>query len=366
MNATIHLSSLLDSRRFEVLERWLQRIHWEHADKELSRGELRDHLPLLFDQLLSALRGLEGSGPGSENGKASVAHGTQRLRVGFDLGEVIREYEILAECILEEVEALGASISIRHFKRVLQLLNAGRADAVSAYVDRRDKELANASSQHVAFVAHELRGPLMATLMAVATLQKSSRPEDEKTLGLLTRNLTTVRDLVDQVLVADRLTGRVQLTREPLDLCELIRQMVAETQLTAEHRQVEINLNAPDALRYNGDRRLLYSAISNVLGNAIKFTHEGSSINITARQSGEAITVEIEDSCGGLPDGNATDLFKPFVQRGEDRTGFGLGLAIVKQAVEAHGGRVSVRNLPAKGCAFTIELPLAPKTSPDR
>jgi signal transduction histidine kinase len=67
--------------------------------------------------------------------------------------------------------------------------------------------------------------------------------------------------------------------------------------------------------------------------------------------------VEVEDRCGGLPQGNAGELFEPFVQQGENRTGFGLGLAIVKQALEAHGGRVSVRNLPGKGCVFSLDLP---------
>jgi light-regulated signal transduction histidine kinase (bacteriophytochrome) len=95
----------------------------------------------------------------------------------------------------------------------------------------------------------------------------------------------------------------------------------------------------------------------NVLGNAVKFTHEGSAISVRAQRHDGGITVEVEDCCGGLPRGNTTELFEPFVQRGENRTGFGLGLAIVKQALEAHGGRVSVRNLPGKGCVFALELP---------
>jgi signal transduction histidine kinase len=69
------------------------------------------------------------------------------------------------------------------------------------------------------------------------------------------------------------------------------------------------------------------------------------------------IRVEVEDGCGGLPEDSEAQLFEPFVQRGDDRTGFGLGLAIVKQALEAHGGRVSVLNLPGTGCVFALDLP---------
>jgi hypothetical protein len=67
--------------------------------------------------------------------------------------------------------------------------------------------------------------------------------------------------------------------------------------------------------------------------------------------------VEVEDECGGLPEGKAEELFTPFVQRGADRSGFGLGLAITKHAAEAHHGTVQVSNLPGKGCIFMLSLP---------
>lgn len=77
MNRTIHLSSLLAARRTEILERWTQRISREHADKDLSRGELWAHLPLFFDQVLAALDSVEGAGDAhSEGVTASTDHGT--------------------------------------------------------------------------------------------------------------------------------------------------------------------------------------------------------------------------------------------------------------------------------------------------
>jgi signal transduction histidine kinase len=356
----IHLSGLLADRRVDILERWTQRIGREHVDKELSRGELWDDLPHFFDEMLAALRSEEGSSAeaaASNGSTASVAHGTQRLRVGFDLAEVIREYEILTECILDEVEAVGGSISTRAFRRVQALLNAGRAQAVAAYIDRRDAEMMGATSHHVAFIAHELRSPLMTASLAVTALRKTERPEDQWALGMLTRNLNALRELIDQVLTADRLAGQLPLRRESFDLRGLLEQVIAEAQLAAQQCHVEIALQAPEALPFNGDQRLLRSAMGNVLGNAVKFTHEGSAISVRARRHDRGLTVEVEDRCGGLPQGNTTELFEPFVQRGENRTGFGLGLAIVKQALEAHGGRVSVRNLPGKGCVFSLELP---------
>jgi signal transduction histidine kinase len=359
---TIRLSSLLAERRAEILERWTQRIRREHTDKDLSRGELWDHLPLFFDGVLATLRAEEypGEGAAASNGDtASTAHGTQRLRVGFDLTEVIREYEILTECILEEVQAVGGSISIGQLRRVLRLVNAGRAEAVVAYAERRDTEMTRANSQHVAFVAHELRGPLVTALMGVSELRQHVRAEDEWAIGMLTRSLTMLRDLINKVLTAERLTGGVPLSREALDLHALLDQVVTENRLTAEQRKMELVIHAPDRLPFSGDSRLLRSALDNVLGNAIKFSHLGSVVTLRAARRDKHVVIEIEDACGGLAKGSGAELFEPFVQRDADRSGFGLGLAIVKQAIEAHGGRVFVRNLPNKGCVFVLELPVA-------
>jgi signal transduction histidine kinase len=76
--------------------------------------------------------------------------------------------------------------------------------------------------------------------------------------------------------------------------------------------------------------------------------------------SAERVLIEIEDECGGLPcrDADADDeLFRPFEQRNTDRTGLGLGLAFSRWAVDANDGRIYARNLPNKGCVFTIDLP---------
>jgi signal transduction histidine kinase len=217
--------------------------------------------------------------------------------------------------------------------------------------------MTRAHSQHVAFIAHELRSPLMTAVLALTALRKNERTEDQWALGMLSRNLNALRELIDQVLTADRLAGQIQLNRESFDLRSLLEQVVAEARLAAQQRHAEIVLQAPQALVFSGDQRLLRSAISNVLGNAVKFTHEGSAITVRAGRQDGRITVEVEDGCGGLPQGNAEQLFEPFVQRGENRTGFGLGLAIVKQAVEAHGGQVTVRNVPGNGCVFSFDLP---------
>lgn len=91
----------------------------------------------------------------------------------------------------------------------------------------------------------------------------------------------------------------------------------------------------------------------------MKFTHPNGTVSLRVRSSDERVLIEVEDECGGLPDGDANDLFRPFVQRSTDRTGVGLGLAFSRWGVEASGGKIYARDLPGKGCVFTVDLPRA-------
>jgi signal transduction histidine kinase len=107
----------------------------------------------------------------------------------------------------------------------------------------------------------------------------------------------------------------------------------------------------------DADRQMLCSAVSNLLQNAFKFSPPNGHVSLTVRADADRVFVEIEDECGGLPDGKIEELFGPFEQRSADRSGLGRGLSISRRAVEAHGGKLTARNLPGKGCVFTIELP---------
>ena len=91
-----------------------------------------------------------------------------------------------------------------------------------------------------------------------------------------------------------------------------------------------------------------------------------TTVTLRASATPDRVLIEVEDECGGLPDGNVNALFQPFEQRGADRTGLGLGLAISRWGAEANNGRISARNLPGHGCIFIIDLPRAAVPSPER
>jgi len=122
-------------------------------------------------------------------------------------------------------------------------------------------------------------------------------------------------------------------------------------------KDVQVVVEAEPGITLDGDRRLLHSALSNLVRNAVKFSHPGSVVHVRAKTSEDRVMVEVEDACGGLPEGSVEKMFDPFVQLGNDRSGFGLGLAIAKQATELHGGGLRVHDLPGRGCAFVLDLP---------
>ena len=93
--------------------------------------------------------------------------------------------------------------------------------------------------------------------------------------------------------------------------------------------------------------------------NAVKFTATGGQVTLRAHASADRVSIEVEDTCGGLPDGDPALMFRPFERRSIDRTGLGLGLSISQRGVEANAGKLDVRNKPGTGCVFVISLPLA-------
>jgi len=243
----------------------------------------------------------------------------------------------------------------------------GKQNLIDEMSERRKAEEALKDVNHqkdefLAMLAHELRNPLMAARTATAALRLT--PSDKRLHTILDRNLGRLGELVDEVLTADRLASNVELERESLDLGVVIQETVEDARAAAESRDVTVVVDVEPALPFAGDRRLLRSAVGNLVSNAIKFTRAGGTVHVQGKGDDQFVTVQVDDHCGGLPPGDPSKLFEPFVQRSADRSGLGLGLAIVRQAVDAHGGRIDVKDDPGRGCTFTVVLPASPPSPP--
>src|SRR5690606_942668 len=149
--------------------------------------------------------------------------------------------------------------------------------------------------------------------------------------------------------------------RSRFALDEFIAELASAATLQADARGLAFHVagGAPEAC-IDADRPVLAAVVTNLLHNAFQFTRAGSSVTLRGSATAEHVLIEVEDECGGLPDGTVDELFRPFEQRSPDRTGLGLGLAMCRWGAEINGGLISARTLPGRGCVFTVELPRTP------
>jgi signal transduction histidine kinase len=351
------LHTLLSSHSDELLQRWAQANASDSAS-QVTRVELIDRMPHFIDELITALHPSALPLPDAASPSAGE-HGQQRLRLGFDVGEVVREYGKLHLTILQLAAENQVLIAVEESQILTAAINRGTSDAVTEYVSQRDAELQRQSAEHLGFIAHELRNPLGTAKIAYTVLRGKYPIDEVRSAILLERSLSRLGTMIDNALAHARLKVGAPARGEQVRLADLVNEVADDAAIEAEAKEIETHVNVePVTLR--ADPRLLGSAISNLVHNAIKFSHPGTTVAIRGWQHQDRIIIEVEDGCGGLPPGKTEELFSPFVQKSADRTGFGLGLAIARQAAESHNGTIKVRNVTGKGCVFTIDLPAVP------
>jgi CheY-like chemotaxis protein/nitrogen-specific signal transduction histidine kinase len=218
----------------------------------------------------------------------------------------------------------------------------------------------------LAMLGHELRNPLGAIGLAIATLNRevpdSSRP---KQYGIIERQSRHLGRLVDDLLDVARIThGKVNLQREVLSLSEVVRSSFEALETRARERRLSFDLRVQDGTPLVfADRKYLEQVFSNILSNAIKYTPHGGAIAVDVRADGEWSTVTVRDTGIGIAPEMLDRIFEAFAQldRSMDRAdgGIGLGLALVRSIVQLHGGTVQARSAGlGKGTSLVVRIPL--------
>jgi NtrC-family two-component system sensor histidine kinase KinB len=227
----------------------------------------------------------------------------------------------------------------------------------------RDKDRARANL--VATLSHELKTPLTSLVLSVELLERSKdrlEPRQRELVDAIHEDVLRMRNLADDLLnLARGDAGAITIQRVPLDLAELAEAVSRRFTIQAEQKRVELKAETrARGLQVRGDPVKLSWVMSNLLGNALRYTPSGGKIEVTAgRGSGGSVQLKVSDTGPGLPPEIRNRLFERFAQwnvNGLEAGSAGLGLAIVKDIVEAHGGRIFV-NTSDRGSEFTVELP---------
>lgn len=344
-------ADFIEANKEIILHNWRAVVVARLAiDLELS--ELVNDLPVFLDDLIVALRSADGAWPSLAGAER---HGSHRLRIGMDIGGLMEEMTLVGETIVALARDLERPIAPDDAVALYRVIGHGAAISARAYVALRDRELATQLAEHYSFIAHEIRTPLHTAQLTANML--ATNPQDAARLaGRLGRALQQVSELVDNSILGARLQGRVRLRPGRVSTKELADDVISDSEDFARARNVTIELDVDD-VELVADRKLLYSAVSNLVRNGIKFSCPGGAVALRIHANADRMLFEVTDACGGIPEDALKRLFLPFVQENRDRSGFGLGLLIVKEVVEAHGGSVRVANRPDEGCTFIIDLP---------
>jgi signal transduction histidine kinase len=244
-----------------------------------------------------------------------------------------------------------------------------RARLYAAERDRtsRIEEVDRVRREFLATVTHELRTPLTGIIGYTETLTEFWRQMSEErrqhSLEQILASAQRLDRLVRDLLLVTRIEDvRLSVLPAPVKLATAIRQAVGEVRAKYPRQQLHIEKIPPD-LTVNADPQRIAQVLVNLIDNAVKYSPEGSSVEIGARQVGERVRVWIRDHGPGLTEDQIGRLFQRFGKLGHvarsGQVGTGLGLYISRHLARAMGGDILVESVPGAGATFTIELALA-------
>ncbi len=355
------LRDFVSTHREEILARARLRVSARNSpvatDLELTKG-----LPVFLDQLDEALRKATAMEviDHVELQKSASDHGQALFRQGLTVAQVVHDYGDLCQVITGFAVEKKASFPVDEFQTLNLCLDDAIAGAVTAFSEQRERVLSEEGTERLGILAHEMRNVLNAAMLSFSSIRTGVVAPGGSTSVIHERSLLRLQTLIDRSLADVRLDAGMQNV-ERVPVWEVMQEVEIAASIIAQSRGLQLAVTCVDRdVIVSADRQILAAAVANLLQNALKFTRPGSKVALRATTTATRVLLEVEDECGGLPEGTALILLRPFVQLGRDRTGLGLGLAICAKAVKSIAGELRITDIPGKGCVFTIDLPKQP------
>ena len=279
------------------------------------------------------------------------------ILVWFGLSQGLRPLSALRERLEARAESDMSPIRTRRVPEELQPL----IDAFNGMLERMRGNL-DAQQRFIADAAHQMRTPLTGLKTQAQLAMRESDPDElKKSLRQIATGVDRAAHLVNQLLTLARAEARdeAQHALVPIDIDELLRELVEDWVMRALDRQIDLGYEPAPPSELLGNPFLLRELISNLIDNAMRYTPDGGRITCRIAVQGDFITLEIEDSGIGITEEQSTLVFERFYRvDGTGVDGSGLGLAIVREIAELHHANASLRPNPqGRGAIARVVFP---------
>ncbi len=354
-------SGILREKKATLIACWHASVRALPGAAELDGPALRDHIPQFIDEMILAIARHDEKV--SHGGKGSpVEHGIQRLAAGFDIKEVVIEYNILRAAVHDVAEESGMLLGADDWGVINHIIDDAVAWAVDTFSREQSAELHRRRNEYFSFVMHDVRTPLNAISLTAYLLSDELGTDSQCSdmLQVLQRNVGRIDGLIRRVIEEnaqpDSPEGLVPVRRE-IDLWPLVHRLLQDMQPVAEAAKVRIGNAVPRHLTATADANLIARTLQNLIGNAVKFA-PGGEIEVGAKPIENGVECWVRDNGPGIPPERLERIF----EKGETdadpaRAGFGLGLAISKKIIESHGGTISIESQLGRGAEFRFSIP---------
>jgi heavy metal sensor kinase len=334
-------------------------------------------------------------GPGPVRTILFPVRGPRILQVGISLEETQRELNqllvvmILAGGALLIVASLGGSFilnrALHPVKSVVKMAHKISADDLSLRIDGKNRgdevgslietfndmiirleESVNRIRQFSGDVSHELRTPLTIIRGEVEVLLRKNRTQEEyvTTLNSVLEESMRMEKIISDLLFLSRVDAMDKTRlKDIVQLDEVVSDVLETRSLAVKNKKLHISFETEGSPRVMGSRDLLERMAANLVDNAVRYTPEGGSIEVTVSEEGEFTRFQVSDTGIGIPEESLPEIFERFyvvdVSRSRETGGSGLGLSIVKWIADSHGARINVSSRLNQGTTFFIDFPLA-------
>ena len=357
-------AALIELESERLLHAWRTQVRQLPSAAALDTPALNDHMPGILSELVVAIRSRSDETIAQTLKEGSpLAHGAQRADEGFDIAEIVAEYNILRGCIHDLATSARLVIQGPAFHIVNRVFDYAIGVAVQTFAAYQAAEVQKRREEYLSFVMHDLRTPLNAISLAARVLERTlpeAKGEDKngKMFSSLRRNVLQLETLVGKILEenANVITASgIRVVKRHLDLWPLIEALFDDLYPVSGTRRGQLVNTVRGDLVVHADASLLRRVFQNIIANAMKYAPCGV-ITVGAKGIDAGVECWVSDDGPGIK----KELLEKIFEKGEtggDEDSTGLGLAIVKTFIEAQGGSVCVESVEGYGSTFRFSLP---------